>query len=291
MEIHQLRYAAEVASRRSFTAAADELHVSQSGVSAQVAKLERELGVRLFERGARIATPTSEGEVLLPHIRSTLETLSRIRTVADDLVGVVRGQVRIGTIIGCTIPGYLTAFAEFRRAHPGVAVSASEGNSEDLIVALATGELDVALVAHADPLSPTFDVHTFIDEPLAVGVPEDHPWATRKSITPRQLLDVDVLTLPPGTGVRSALAKTCDAAGIDIVPAVQAYSPDAALALAHQGVGATVLSASMIGPPLVAVAINGAAHTSLSIATRVEPGAAARAFAQTLHTRLVGSTD
>ncbi|NMN99631.1 LysR family transcriptional regulator [Gordonia sp. TBRC 11910] len=288
MEIHQLRYATEVARQGSFTAAADILHISQSGVSAQVAKLERELGVRLFERGSRIATPTPEGDALLGHVQSALDAVARIRTVADDLVGVTRGQVRIGTVIGCTIPGYLNAFAEFRRAHPGVVVTASEGNSVDLIAALTAGTLDVALVAHADPLSASFDVSTVVDEPLAVAVAGDHAWARRASITAAELADEHVLTLPSGTGVRTALEKTCAATGIAITPAVEVYSPDAALALAAQGAGVAVLSASMIGEPLIRVDVDGAAHTSLSLATRIEPGAAARAFAQTLRTRLVG---
>lgn len=288
MELHQLRYAVEVARQGSFTAAADVLHISQSGVSAQVAKLEREVGVRLFHRGSRIASPTPEGETVLAHVQSALDAVERIRTVADDLVGVTRGQVRIGTVIGCTIPGYLRAFAEFRRAHPGVVVTASEGNSVDLVAALTDGTLDVALVAHADPLPDSFVVDTVVDEPLAVGVSAGHGWADRPSITATELATEHILTLPPGTGVRSALEKTCAATGITVEPAVEVYSPDAALALASHGAGVAVLSASMITAPLVAVGVEACAHTSLSLATRSEPSAAARAFAQTLRTRLVG---
>ncbi|WP_320669459.1 LysR family transcriptional regulator [Patulibacter defluvii] len=282
MELQQLRYLAEVRRRGSFTAAAEALHVSQPGVSAQVAKLERELGVRLFDRGARVATLTPEGQALLPHATAALDAVGRIRTVADDLAGVTRGQVRIGTVIGCTIPGYLRAFAGFRKAHPGVAVTASEGNSDDLIAALAAGDLDVALVAHAVPLPADFDVVTVVDEPLAAAVPRTHPWAGRIAVPPAALAEQDVLTLPPGTGVRAALATTCAAAGVDLVPAVQVHSPEAALALAAEGAGVAVLSPSMIAAPLVAVAIEGAARTALSLATRAEPGAAARAFAAAL---------
>lgn len=286
MELHQLRYLAEVARLGSFTAAAQSLHVSQSGVSAQVAKLERELGVRLFERGARTATPSPEGDAVLPHAIAALDAVTRIRTVADDLVGVNRGQVRVGTVIGCTIPGYLAAFAEFRHRHPGVSVTASEGTSSDLIGALGAGALDVALVAHADPLPDTFDVHTVIDEPLAVGVTADHPLAASASIPPSALDAPDILTLPPGTGVRAALEKTCATAGIDVTPAAEVFSPDAATALAARGAGIAVLTASMIGAPLVAVPVAGSAHTSLSLAMRAEPGASARAFGRLLWDRL-----
>ncbi|MFJ9317008.1 LysR family transcriptional regulator [Pimelobacter simplex] len=290
MELHQLRYVLEVHRRGSFTGAAEALHVSQSGVSAQVAKLERELGVRLFERGSRLATLTPDGVALLPHATAALDAVGRVRAVADDLSGVVRGQVRIGTVIGCTIPGYLAGFAAFRAAHPGVAVTASEGSSADLVAALADGDLDLALVAHAGPLPPGLDVVTVVDELLVAGVPAGHPWSGRTALAPADLAapGVAVLTLPPGTGIRAALDRTCAEAGVTLTPAVQVHSPEAALALAAQGAGVAVLAASMVGAPLRAVPLAGSVTTSLSLATRAEPGAAARAFAGLLRDRLAG---
>ncbi|MCY1380741.1 hypothetical protein D9M69_685880 [compost metagenome] len=75
---------------------------------------------------------------------------------------------------------------------------------------------------------------------------------------------------------------------MSLAPAVQVHSPEAALALAAQGVGVVVLSASMVGPPLVAVPVAGAVTTALSLVTRAEPGAAARAFARMLREHLAG---
>lgn len=288
MELHQLRYAAEVDRRGSFTAAAEALHVSQSGVSAQVAKLERELGVRLFERRPRSAVLTTDGETLLPLVAAALDSVSRIRAAADSLTGLTSGHVRIGTVIGCTLPGYLSAFAEFRAVRPGISVTASEGNSSDLVAELAAGDLDVALVAHADPLPPEFIVTALVDEPVAAGVAPEHPWAGLRSVPVTALTEEDVLTLPAGTGVRTALQRSCRTAGIELAPAVQAHSPEAAVALAARGAGVAVLSASMIEAPLVRVALEGAAHASLSLACRAEPSAAARAFTRLLRERLGG---
>ncbi|WP_018179578.1 LysR family transcriptional regulator [Jongsikchunia kroppenstedtii] len=283
MELHQLRYVVEVARRGSFTAAAQSLHVSQSGVSAQVAKLERELGVRIFARGSRIATPTSEGAALLPHARAALAAVSQIDSTAADLAGLVRGEVRVGTVVGCTIPGYLSAFAAFRDEHPDIAVSAREGNSDMLIQSLLAGDIDVALVAHAGPLPSEFDVYPIVDEPLAVGVQQQDPWAHRRSLPVARLVGQPVLTLPNGTGVRSALIKTCAAGGVDVVPAVEAHSPEALIALASHGVGKAVLTASMLaGSDLVAIRIEGSARTSLSLASAPTAGTAARAFANAL---------
>lgn len=292
MELHQLRYVVEVARRGSFTAAAQALHVSQSGVSAQVAKLERELGVRIFARGSRVATPTAEGAALLPHAQAALAAVSQIDTTAADLAGLVRGEVRVGTVVGCTIPGYLSAFAAFRQAYPEIAVSAREGNSDVLVQALLSGNIDVALVAHADPLPDDLEVQPIIDEPLAVGVPAHDGWAHRRSLPVSRLAGQPLLTLPNGTGVRSALQKTCTAKGLEIVPVVEAHSPEALIALTSRGVGKAVLTESMMSASdLATIRIEGSARTSLSLVTAPAAGTAARAFANALRGGLVSPVD
>ncbi|MET9328645.1 LysR family transcriptional regulator [Tsukamurella sp. NPDC003166] len=288
MELHQLRYLVAVADHGSFTAAAEALHVAQSGVSAQVAKLERELGHRLLERASRTVRLTTEGAELLPHARAALGAVETVRTVADELTGVVRGHVRLGTVIGCTIPGYLAGFAEFRAAHPAVTVEVTEGNSDELIADLMTGALDVALVAHAGSLPGDLAAHRLIREPLTAVIPESHEWAEAPSITCADLAGTTVLCLPSGTGVRTALTMTCAAERVTVEPAVQAHSPEALLALAAAGAGVAVLTASMAGgrPGLSTVPIARSARTNLSLATRAAPSAAAGAMTRTLREHL-----
>lgn len=284
MELHQLRYLVAVADHGSFTAAADALHVAQSGVSAQVAKLERELGHRLLDRGTRTVGLTPEGTELLPYARAALAAVATIGTVADELAGLVRGHVRLGTVIGCTIPGYLAGFAAFRAEHPTVTVEVAEGNSDELIAGLGTNALDVALVAHAGPLPTEITAHRLIREPLTAVVPDDHEWAGRDRVTCADLATRTVLCLPPGTGVRTALDLTCAAERALVEPAVQAHSLEALLALAARGAGVAVLTDSMAGGRrgLSTVPIARSARTNLSLATRAAPSAAADAMTRTL---------
>lgn len=290
MELHQLRYLVAVADRGSFTAAAEDLHVAQSGVSAQVAKLERELGHRLLDRRGRTVGPTPEGAALLPHARAALASVDAVRTVADELSGVIRGHVRLGTVIGCTIPGYLAGFAAFRAAHPGITVEVSEGNSDDLVADLVGGALDVALVAHARPLPDALAAHVLIREPLAVAVASGHPWAGRDRVDCADLAGTTVLCLPPGTGVRTALEITCAAERTVVEPAVQAHSPEALLSLAAYGAGVAVLTDSMVAARagLTTVPFARSARTSLSLVTRTAPSAAAGAMTRTLLENLTG---
>lgn len=288
MELHQLRYLVAVADHGSFTAAAEELLVSQSGVSAQVAKLEKELGHRLLDRSGRTVVPTAEGDEILVHARAVARAVQAVRTTADELTGLVRGHVRLGTVIGCTIPGYLRGFADFRSAHPDVSVTVTEDNSDRLIADLERGRLDVAVVAHAAPLPAALGPRTLIREPLAAVVPNRHPWADYDRVPLSELADVTVLSLPEGTGVRAALAETAAAEQVPIVPAVAAHSPSAVLALAELGSGVGLLTASMAAghPGVVAIPVARSRRTSLSLARRPDTSAAARAMTAALARRL-----
>ncbi|OJU41005.1 MAG: LysR family transcriptional regulator [Microbacterium sp. 69-10] len=207
MEIHQLRYAVAVADTGSFTAAAEAVKVSQSGVSTQVQKLERELGVALFDRSGRRVILTADGERMLPAIRESLRALSEIRTTAADLRGLLLGSLRVGTVSGLTWPRLFDALGELHEAHPGLEVRLHEDTSEGLVSALRHGELDIAVVAWAQHPPAALETITLFDDPLVAVVARDHPWASRRSIRPAELDMVDVISLPLGTGDRAALAQ------------------------------------------------------------------------------------
>lgn len=290
MELHQLRYVIEVGRLGSFTAAASALHVSQPGVSAQVAKLERELGVTLFDRSSRTPRFTPEGQAMMPTMQAVLAGIDELELVSNELVGLVRGNVRIGTIIGCTIPGFLDGFAEFRTDHPGVSATLVEDDSDTLLAGLLAGDLDVVLLAHSEPLPSTITSVTFVDEAISVGVPEDHPWCGSGALDVHELADVEVITLAVGTGIRAALDQMSDAAERDLRPAVEAHSPDTVLELAARGAGVAVLSESMIDPPLVAVPLRHAMHAALSVAVRPGPGPAAHALFDVLRRNLTAAS-
>lgn len=207
MDIHQLRYAVAVAETGSFTAAAEAVNVSQSGVSTQVQKLERELGVALFDRSGRRVVLTADGERMLPAIRASLRALGEIRTTAADLRGLLLGSLRVGTVSGLTWPRLFDALGELHSAHPGLEVRLHEDTSEGLVSALRHGELDIAVIAWAQHPPAGLETTTLFDDPLVAVVAPDHPWASRRSIRPAELDMVDVISLPRGTGDRAALAQ------------------------------------------------------------------------------------
>src|SRR3954469_3696482 len=98
MELRQLRYFAAVARHRHFTRASEELHVAQPGLSQQIRQLERELGVELLSRTTRQVGLTEAGETLLARTQRILAEVDAARAEIDELTGLARGRVAVGTL-------------------------------------------------------------------------------------------------------------------------------------------------------------------------------------------------
>lgn len=282
MELHQLRYLRDVVDHGSFTAAAAAAHVSQSGVSAQVAKLESELGQTLLERLPRAVRLTPAGEQLLPLVRRALEAVDQIPAAADELTGLVRGQVRVAMAIGCTMTPFLEGIAAFSASHPGVSISLTEGASAELVDGVTQGRYDLALTGFLDDPGPRLDALVLVDEPLVAVLPVEHRLARIRTanLSPSLLAKEILLCLPTGTGVRSAWQRTLDRDGTDAAITVEASSAEALELLVRRGVGVAILTRSMVTDPDLAVRdIGQATSARFGLISRSDsPAPAARAL-------------
>src|ERR1700759_1183095 len=101
MELRQLEYFVAVAEEANFTRAAERVHISQSGVSAQVRQLEHELGADLIDRSGRSATLTPAGHAALSPARAALASVAAVRLAVDDVAGLVRGRLTVGMVTAC----------------------------------------------------------------------------------------------------------------------------------------------------------------------------------------------
>ncbi|MEU8777118.1 LysR family transcriptional regulator [Streptomyces sp. NPDC048606] len=270
MEMHQLRYFASIVEEGSFTAAAHRLHVSQSGISTQLAKLETELGQRLLDRSGRRIRLTPAGEAVLPLAKDALATFEAIRHTAAGFADAVRGRVRLGMIMGCAIPAFLDTVAELGHTHPGIEVSLHEGHSDDLQAQVLAGSLDLALIGYAgDGIAPGLEANVVLDEPITAAVPAGHP-LDRPDLRLGDLRDQRILCLSTGTGIRAAYEDSCHGIGLDPRVDIDASSPATLLRLAERGAGVAVLSASSTqGAALRTIPLTDAAtHARLGLITR-----------------------
>jgi DNA-binding transcriptional LysR family regulator len=245
MELRQLEYFVAVAEEQNFTRAAERVHISQSGVSAQIRQLERELGTELFDRSARTATLTGAGKAALEHAHAALAAARALDQAVSEVTGLIRGRLAVGMIIGCTIAPLFDALAAFHQAHPGVGISLLEDNSDRLVDAVRAGSLELALVGTASERHEGLETLTIISERLVVAVPAGHPLAKRGRVGLRDLDTYPIVCMPLGTGLRTVFDQACAAQGRQPVIALQASAPDAIADLAERGLGAAILSESM----------------------------------------------
>ncbi|MFC4508320.1 MULTISPECIES: LysR family transcriptional regulator [Streptomyces] len=270
MEMHQLRYLAAVVDEGTFTAAAVRLHVSQSGISTQVGKLERELGQQLLERSGRRVRLTAAGEAVLPLAREALEALDHIEHTATEFAAATRGRVRLGMVTGCAIPGFLDAVADLGLTHPGITLSLHEDDSRALQSQVLARSLDLALFAFAGEPEPELDVTVIVDEPIAAVVSPAHPLNRPSPVRLADLQAEKILCLPHGTGIRAAYEQSCVRAGVAPRVDIEASSPQTLIGLAERGAGVAVLSVSSgAGDRVRTVPLADAAtHACLGLAIR-----------------------
>jgi DNA-binding transcriptional LysR family regulator len=281
MELRQLEYFVAVAEEANFTRAAERVHVAQPGISAQVRRLERELGHELFDRSGRTVRLTAVGEAVLPHARAALEAVAGVRTAVDDLSGLLGGRLAIGALVSCAV-GLPDLLAGFHDAHPGVEISLVEDDSARLVEALRSGALDAAFVALTMATPQGIDIHVLTDEPIVVAVGPGDPWSGRKGLAVTQLRDRPLVSLPVGTGLRACLDEACTAAGFRPTIALEAGDPGVLADLAARGLGPAILPESLARArsDLHAVALRPQLRGRVALAWRSDgpTSPAARAF-------------
>jgi DNA-binding transcriptional LysR family regulator len=247
MELRQLAYFVAVADEGNFTRAAATVHVAQPGVSAQIRHLERELGQDLLDRTGRNVSVTAAGAAVLPYARAALAAVAGARQAVEELTGLLRGHVTIGTLTSISsdqvdLPGLLAGFHD---EHPGVDVTLTVANSEELVDALRAGRLDLALIGLGATTPARIDTHILTSEPLVAVVSLRDPLAASTTITLHALAERTLISLPRGTGLRSALEQACAAAGFAPHVTFEAGDPRVLAELAARGLGVAVVPQSV----------------------------------------------
>jgi DNA-binding transcriptional LysR family regulator len=205
MELRQLRYLDAVARRRSFTKAALDLHIAQSALSQQVARLERELGVELLRRSTRRVEVTEAGELVLARARRALAEADGMRADLDALQGLLRGTLRLGGVppVGPVHP--VALIADFTRAHPGIAISVRDDVASTLLGELRAGDLDLAIaLVDPDALDGLEGVR-LLDDELVLIAPLNHPLARTERVRVERLAAEALVTYGAGSALSDVL--------------------------------------------------------------------------------------
>lgn len=247
MELHQLRYVLAVAEAGSITRASEHLHLAQPSLSTQIRKLERELGVPLFERLGRRVVLTAAGEAFVAHAHRAVSEINDARRSVDAVRGLRQGRVRLGVLPSAgarLLPGVL---ARFIRQYPGVEMRLREqnvsGTFEEMVHA---GTLDIAVIRM--PRSREgLHAASLVREPMLAVLPADHRLAedpgtpARGPLALGDLADEPFVGMVPGYGLRELLDATCTAAGFTPRVVVETTQLGTVHGMVQAGIGVTVL--------------------------------------------------
>ena len=241
MELRQLEHFVAVAEEGHFTRAARRVHIVQSGLSASVRALERELGAPLLTRTTRRVALTEAGRALLEEARRTLAAAAAAREAVAAVQGVLRGRIAVGTLQASAAVDLPAALGRFHAAHPGVEIGLRNAPTVELAEAVRAGRLDLAVVAWLGAPPRGVRAIPLISQPMVLACHEGHRLAGRASVEMRDLVAEPVVDLPPGWGIRMALDAAVAAAGLTRRVSLEAGDTQTLLDLVGHGLGVAVM--------------------------------------------------
>lgn len=254
MTLDQLRVFVAVAERQHVTRAAEALNLAQSAVSTAIAALEGRHGAKLFHRVGRGIELTEAGTLFLEEARAVLARAESAELVLAELAGLKRGTLLVQasqTIASFWLPRHIVAF---RRAYPGIDVRLTIDNTARAAAAVLSGAAELGFVEAAvtDPLLTSQPVAR--DQIVMVVGPE-HPWVERTHVSPIDLLEIEWVRREVGSGTRMVFEEALAGHGISasqLRVALELPSNEAVRAAVEAGLGAAVLSASIVAPSIEA---------------------------------------
>jgi len=277
-----MRYVLAVAETASFTRAAERCHIVQSALSHQVARLEKELGARLFERTSRRVRLTTAGEAFLPAARQALEAAERARAEVAAATGEIRGKLAVGSISTVAAVDLPAALRDYRLRYPQVRISLRVDSSERLVEQVRDGMLDAAFLG----VQPGFRPRGVRDRELAQGrhvavVAPGHPLAAEGEVDLHRLAEEVFVDFADGSAARAQSDEAFAAAGLRREVAFEVSGVELMARMVRHGLGIALLPAAFAAdlPGLRSVpVVNGPVRVERLVWSRFAPSPAASAF-------------
>ncbi|ANZ18241.1 LysR family transcriptional regulator [Streptomyces noursei ATCC 11455] len=243
-----MRYVVAVAETGGFTRAAERCHVVQSALSHQIARLEKELGARLFHRTSRSVRLTAAGEAFVPIARQALQAAERARAEVEAVTGEVRGRLAVGAISTVSALDLARELGAFRAAYPKVQISLQMEMSDPLLERVREGALDVAFVGLV-PGARTIGVREKVlarGELVAV-VPPEHPLAGREWTTLGRVARETLVDFTAGSAARRQREEAFRAAGLTAEVAFEVTTVEFLAELVRAGLGVGMVPEAFAG--------------------------------------------
>jgi LysR family transcriptional regulator, low CO2-responsive transcriptional regulator len=229
-----------VARLGSVSQAADELHLTQSAVSIQVASIEAAVGAPLLLRTGRGVRLTEAGELLDNYAERVLALWNEMGDGMASMLGAFSGTLRVGAVATSEywLPSLLVAFAN---ENPKVKLKLHTGNREEMVRSLAAQEIDVAVMGNPpDELKPT--ASSFAKNPMGFLAAPHHPLMSERKLTMARLAESNLLVRERGSGSRLTLMRLFREAGLHVRIGSELSSNEAIKQMCIAGFGPAYLS-------------------------------------------------
>ena len=240
MTLLQLQYFKTLARVLHYTQAAAELHIAQPSLSYSIKELEKELGVKLFEKDSRHIKLTVYGEQFLPYAERALDMIDEGVGVLKQMAGSAQQIVRLGyfhSISASLIPSVMMGIYG-QEKNQSIRFQFTEAPSFDLFQMLKKGEIDLAFCLHQDE---DIDSVTIMRQPLYLAVPEHHPLAKRESVAFEDFSGEPIVMLDKPSSLRTQLDQVYAAHGLSPQVVFEVRECNAALQYVALRFGVSVL--------------------------------------------------
>lgn len=241
MELRHLEYFVAVVEEVHFTRAAERLHLAQSGLSASIRSLERELGAPLFVRSTRRVELTEAGRALLVEARRTLASVAAARNAVAAVQGLLRGTLSVGAEQCLGVIDLPAMLARFRAVHPGVEIRLRQAGSSRLVEEVRAGHLDLAFVTVSGEAPGGITLTPLATEPMMLVCHPGHRLTSRDSVDWSHLEDEIFVDFHADWGARQVTDRAFDAVGLKRQVAVEVNDVHSLLDFVQQDLGVALV--------------------------------------------------
>ncbi|AJS58094.1 LysR family transcriptional regulator [Paenibacillus sp. IHBB 10380] len=246
MELRQLQYALQIAAERNFSRAADKLHIAQPSLSQQLSKLEKEIGVLLFQRNTSSVELTHAGAAFMEQAQKIVDAVELLHQEMTDISQLRGGKVVIGSmpITGSHLLPYVLPV--FRQTYPDIEITLLEDSSMNLEKLTANGKTDLSLLS-LPLLEPSLAYEVIGEEKIDLAVPPEHPLAvkhanqTLETIQIEELKNESFIVLKKGQGFRKMTFDLCQQAGFEPKVVFESSNMETIQSLVAAGMGITLV--------------------------------------------------
>jgi DNA-binding transcriptional LysR family regulator len=284
LTLRQIRAFVAVARLGRFGLAAEQLHVTQSALSMLIRELERQLGLRLFDRHTRMVRLTEAGAELLPVAEKTIADLESAVSASRGLATLRRGRVSVATstvLAGTLLPW---AIRDFGARFPGVRCVLKDCAEEEIRHRVRVGDVDLGVGTALDP-DPELDETPLAEDSIVLLCGERHPLGAKRTVAWRELAAHPLIVLGAGSPLRAITDRALAEAGVRCEPAYEVSFSSTVISMAAAGLGVAALpvNARQVSPKVRVLArplVRPAVRRRIVAFTRreVRPSPAAASF-------------